>query len=70
MNLFGRPPPAPVIQPSPLMPMPNPNDPAAIAARNAALAKANSAGRSSTQLTQAAANTIAGGAYAGDKTGL
>ena len=66
-NFFGAPPPAPVIQTAPAMP--NPNDPATIAARNAAIAKANAAGRSSTMLTRAAGNTIAGSAYTGTKTG-
>lgn len=65
-SLFASPPPAPAIQPPP--PMPNQNDPASIAARNAAIAKANAAGRSSTVLTQAG-NTIGGGAYSTSKTG-
>ena len=66
-NLFKGPAP-PVAQAPPAMP--NPNDPATIAASNAAAAKANANGRSSTVLTTAR-GTIAGGAgsYSGNKLG-
>ena len=59
-NLFKGPtPPAVTAAPA----MPNPNDPATIAAAQAAAAKANAYGRSSTVLTSArgAGGTIAGG---------
>jgi hypothetical protein len=56
-NLF-KPPAPPQIIPAPAMP--NPNDPANLAAQNAAIAKAMSSGRSSTTLTSAG-GTVAGG---------
>lgn len=55
--------------PAPPPPMPDPFSPAALEARRAAMAKGAMGGRSSTILTSAAANTLAGGAYGGTKLG-
>jgi hypothetical protein len=65
-NLFSAPP-APVLSAPP--PMPDPLDPANMAAQRLAAAKAAGSGRSSTTLTtpSGAAGTIAGGAYTGAK---
>jgi hypothetical protein len=71
-NMFGGPtttftptPPTPAPPP----PMPDPYSASAMEAKKLAAAKANVGGRSSTMLTQAAASTLAGGTYAGTKTG-
>jgi hypothetical protein len=71
-NMFSgpaQPPPPPAPTPIAPPPMPDPYSASAMEAKKLASAKANQGGRSSTMLTQAAASTLAGGTYAGLKTG-
>ena len=70
-NMFSSAPPPPPPAPTPIAPppMPDPYSASAMDAKKLAAAKANQGGRSSTMLTQAASSTLAGGTYAGMKTG-
>jgi hypothetical protein len=73
-NIFKGPAMPAIPEPKPPPPIPDINSPANLAAQRLATAKANSAGRTSTQLTSSpGAGTLAGsamgGAYTGTKAG-